>query len=180
MNQAGKILLLAAGGLLLSKFAFSKSNTVNFAPSLAPHADKLSLLQNHFKKAGLNSLQVKLLLSQILHETGNFSPRSNVARLNNNYSGIMFINKPYQKNAVKGSKYPAKEGNYYYAKFNTVQDWANDFIRVLSMRNKPIAAPGLNEYVFRLARNGYFVPNTGKAYDNYQKGLKKYYDLLTV
>lgn len=106
--------------------------------------------------AGFNPAIVPIILAQVAHETGGF--KSRVALLNNNYSGIMYLNKPtIQKNAAKGLPFPKSEGAYYYAKFATLQDWANDLKRILSRGAKPILATNTDDFVNRLKKNKYFT-----------------------
>jgi len=144
---------------------------------------KLLKIQDALIEAGIDTpLQLKLALAQVLYETGQFTSKSSVAKLNNNYSGIKWINKPYQK-ATKGSPVPAREGkrndpNYplnYYAKFATDADWAADFIRILSLgANKPIEADNVEEYVNRLKANRYFSGDI----NSYKKNVRFFFDKI--
>mgnify|MGYP003648012305 FL=1 len=138
----------------------------------------LSIIQNNLIDQ-LNSKQLSFALSQVLLETGNFSKSSTVYKENNNFSGIKWINKPYQKNAIKGSLSP--EGNYY-AKFNTPEDWANDYIRILSLKRskntigRPIDAENIEDFNNRLYANSYYstLPGAKESYlKNLQFWLKK-------
>lgn len=95
---------------------------------------------------------------------------SNVANVDNNYSGIMFINKPYQKNATKGLPFPANEGKAFYAHFPSMKEWAADFYRILNLntggKGKPIDASTAQQYVDRLKANHYFTSaNYGTAFN---------------
>lgn len=184
MTRRKKYLLLTAGLILIAMTTTaatggSGANRFNkFSESV-----RIKLLPLYYAliNAGISDTALNLALSQVLFETGQFTAKSRVAAENNNYSGIMWINKPsVQKNATKGLPFPSSEGKYYYANFKTAQDWANDYIRILSLGAKPIQATDLNSFVSRLAANKYFFPNTGKALTNYRNGVKKYYDLLTV
>lgn len=185
MTKTGKYIALTVGLIIVAMVSKASTTTWSGAARLKRFAAstqaKLLPLYNALINSGINDPQLNFALAQVLFETGNFSSKSSVASKNNNYSGIMFINKPgVQKNATKGLPFPAKEGNYYYANFKTPQDWANDYIRILSLNNKPIVATSLDSFVARLAANKYFYPNTGTALTNYRNGVKKYYDLLTV
>lgn len=66
-----------------------------------------------------------LIADMVAHETANFT--SKLYRNDNNASGIKYINKPFQK-ATPGAK--SKSG--VYAKYATLDDWANDLFRILS------------------------------------------------
>lgn len=144
---------------------------------------KLFSIIKVLEEQGLNELQIKLALSQILFETGEFTPKSKVYKLNNNYTGIKFINKPYQV-ATKGSDVPLSErvtpansAINFYAKFNDDTAWAKDYIRVLMLnkKNPPLNANSIEQYHARLTANKYYNTSKQKNIDNYLNGLKKYY-----
>lgn len=103
---------------------------------------------------------------------------SSVAHVDNNYSGIKYLNKSYQ-NATIGDvlgKYKclnvtivgcvgsvSPEGGHY-AHFASFKDWAKDFLRVLSLntggKGRPIDATTAQDYYTRLRANHYFTdPN---------------------
>ena len=141
-------------------------------------ATRLKLLQvnDAMNQAGFNDPGKTYALAQVLHETGQFTSRSKVASADNNFSGIIWINKPgVQLNATRGTARSKKEGGYY-AHFDTPADWAVDFKRILSMRNAPIEAASLNDYVTRLHANKYFTAPV----KTYLAGMQKWYNLLTV
>jgi len=134
--------------------------------------------------AGLPIQTIKLCIAQVLHETAHFNPEiSKVAALNNNYSGITWVGSPAQKatGATKGSARPKSEGSNY-AKYPNVISWAKDYIRILNLKNKPIQATGINDFVSRLAKNNYFDTDPVKypnAVPNYLKNVTFYHNLLT-
>ena len=120
--------------------------------------------------------KIKLALAQAMQETGAFKAGINLMN-DNNFSGIMYINKPgIQKNATKGRKFPTKEGNFYYARFASPKDWAVDFLRILNRSpNFPIQATTPKDFVHRLKLNKYFT-----APENvYTKNVVFFHDLLT-
>lgn len=106
--------------------------------------------------------------AQVMHETNGL--KSRVSKDDNNLSGIMWINKPYQ-NATRGTARPRAEGGYY-ARYADKRDWAKDFIRVVSFGTKPVAAASLQDYVNRLADNKYFTDSR----QNYYNGVKRWLD----
>lgn len=112
---------------------------------------------------GFPASTINLFVAQVLHETGGPKFNSAVALQNNNLSGIKWINASFQK-ATQGIKSP--EGNYY-AKFDTVQDWAKDYKRILSFGSKPINAKDSTDFATRLRQNTYFTDTVG----NYLNGL---------
>lgn len=125
---------------------------------------------NVFNKAGVNANILPFVVAQVAHETGNF--KSKLLADHNNGSGITFINKPnVQKNAVKGRPLP-ENPKYFYAKFDTLQDWANDHVRVLKLKSKPIEATNVDDFVNRLKANGYFTA----PIELYKKAVTKFYN----
>lgn len=196
MTQKNKSIIIAVGLFFLYKISkamtgkqsnSTTTNTpinmtaaINFSKFSNDSAAKLSMLQDSLIKGGFEMPQLKFALAQLLHETGNFTTKSKVAPNNTNYSGIVYINKPnVQKNAVKGTPFPAKEGKYFYAKFATVADWAADFKRVLNLKNKPIKAIDLLDYYNKLTDNKYYDTRYPQQRAAYKAGLFKYYDMLT-
>jgi hypothetical protein len=106
---------------------------------------------------------------------------SNVANTDNNYSGITYLNKPYQ-NATKGLPMPASESKTgHYAHFSSIKEWVKDFYRILNLntggQGKPIDAKTANEYVSRLKANHYFTsPNYSTGFN---AALRKVSEALT-
>jgi hypothetical protein len=106
--------------------------------------------------AGMPEPAIPFAAAQAAFETGGF--KSHISKVDNNWSGIKWINKPYQ-NATKGSPAPSREGGYY-AHFDSPQDWATDFVRILSLgAQKPKDAASIEDYVTRLHDNRYFTAN---------------------
>lgn len=183
MNK--KILYIVSGIailMFLSKKASAMTNKFSFDKFKDTSKQKLLKLQDSLISTGLGGTSLKLALAQLLVETGNFTSKSQVATLNNNYSGIKYINKPYQV-ASKGSPVPAAErvqpetSPYnYYAKFDSPEAWAKDFKRILSLgTKKPILALDTTEYVKRLKNNHYFGGNE----TTYLKNINYYFEKLT-
>lgn len=182
MSQTNKYIILTGGLLLISLLI--KASTIknkmfsNFAPSVQM---KLNVLNDSLINAGIPEEKRRFLISQILFETGKFTSKSNVAKLNNNFTGIKWLNKPYQK-AKQGSAVPLSErispANSpinFYAKFDSFNDWANDYKRILSTFGaKPINAINLKDFARRLKLNKYY----GSSENEYYKGLKFYFDKL--
>jgi hypothetical protein len=125
---------------------------------------------NVFTKAGVNPSILPFLVAQVAHETGNF--KSKLLRDHNNGSGITWINNSkVQKNAKKGRPLP-EDPRYFYAKFDTLQDWAIDHVRVLNRKSKPIQATNVDDFVSRLKANGYFTA----PIEIYKKAVAKFYN----
>lgn len=124
---------------------------------------------NLFTSMGVNKKVIPFMVAQIAHETNNFT--SIQLLKNNNGAGITYINNPYQINAHRASELP-EDKNYHYAKFDTIQDFANDYLRILKYGiDKPINSNSLEEFAKRLKNNGFY----SDTLDNYTKGLKFFY-----
>jgi len=113
--------------------------------------------------ANLNVTFLPLAFAQLAHETAGF--KSHLAADDNNLSGIKYLGKPsVQKQAKQGSMSP--EGNYY-AHFTSVNAWAVDYVRILSMGARPIDATSIDDLAARLKSNGYYTDSLS----NYTAGL---------
>jgi len=110
--------------------------------------------------AGCPAAFLPLALAQAAVETAGFN--SNVSATDNNLSGIMYIGKPsVQKNAVQGSAFPPNESKTaHYARFASVQDWAVDYLRILSIdkgAGRPIDSTNTADLAATLKANGYYT-----------------------
>lgn len=110
---------------------------------------------------------VPFLVAQVAYETADF--KSKLLQDHNNASGIVWTGKASQKNATKGRPLP-EDPRYNYAKFDTLNDWARDYVRVLNLRAKPIQATTADDFVKRLKANGYFTAPV----ELYKKGFERY------
>ena len=189
MQKRNKYIFILLGvGALLLLTKKAKAMSFKFTNFKKAIASKLITIQSALIELGLTETQLKLVLAQVLFETGAFTRKSRVAELNNNFSGIKYICRPsVQKNASKGSPVPPTERvkpddicYNFYAKFPTFKDWAVDYVRILSLKRtknkigRPIDAENVNEFVKRLKLNDYFGSNE----ESYAKGVKYYFDLL--
>lgn len=114
---------------------------------------------------------VPLLVAQVAYETSDF--KSKLLQDHNNASGIVWTGKASQKNATKGRPLP-EAPQYNYAKFDTLNDWARDYIRVLNLRAKPIQATSPDDFITRLKKNGYFTAPVEQYKKGFERYLKKY------
>lgn len=126
---------------------------------------------NLFAGIGVPANKIAWLVAQVAHETGDF--KSRLLYDHNNGSGIVFTGKKTQKNATKGRPLP-ENPQYNYAIFATIKDWAIDYLRILNLKTKPIAANTPDEFVNRLKANGYFTANIDAYKKSFMKYLKKY------
>lgn len=118
---------------------------------------------------GLNDAQAKLIAAQAAFESANFT--SNVFKLNNNPAGIMWINKPYQKNAEPGSPFPPNESKTAkYAKFATVKDGFKDMVRITWKALQGDPSP--DTYAANLKNQKYYAGSQ----TIYTSGLKRYWN----
>lgn len=176
--QTRKIIILTAIALLFYKLTKGrKTMSTKFIKFKADEAAKLQALELALVNNGIKQPILNFALAQILLETGRFTRRSAVATLNNNYTGIKFLNKPYQV-AERGSEAPASETKglpinsplKYYAKFKDMNAWAKDYKRILSFGAKPINATTIEDFAARLKQNGYY----GSSQVTYEKLLKSF------
>jgi hypothetical protein len=170
----------AAGSRTLTKTA--KKTKMLFSNFASPVREKLAIIEDSIRQTGAPEDRIKWLLAQVLHETGVFTAKSKVAELNNNFSGIKWLNKKHQI-ATKGSPVPpgervrpASSPINFYAKFETPADWARDYYRIVStFGTKPIInATDLKDYVKRLKQNKYF----GGPETVYFKAMTKFLEKL--
>jgi hypothetical protein len=176
--QNKKIFLLTVLAIMIYKITKGKkimsTKFIKFKPD---EADKLQTLEAALIKNGLKLPQLNFALAQLLLETGRFTSKSKVSTLNNNYTGIKFLNKPYQI-AEKGTEAPPNESKglainsplRYYAKFKDANGWAKDYIRILSFGSKPIQAITIEDFNKRLKANKYY----GSTPEAYEKLLKSF------
>lgn len=128
-------------------------------------------------KAGCPEATILFPLAQACFESGSMKFDSQVAELNNNLTGIIFLNASWQHNCVAGIQMPLADTGgkiAHYAKFETPQDWALDFHRILHLQTgglgRPIEATTIEDYVHRLKANYYF----GGTEATYLAGLESY------
>lgn len=179
-RQDKKILLLTGAGLLLTLLARAGSRKTNRFSNFAPAtAQLLAVADSTLQNLKLNDKQRLFALAQLLHETGN-KFNTGIARADNNFTGIKWINKPYQ-NATRGSLAPASERVKplsapinYYAHFANTAAWAKDYARILNSGSKPLQANNIADFAARLKRNKYYTDSVS----NYAKGLNFWYNRL--
>lgn len=132
--------------------------------------------------AGFPAETINLFMAQFAFESGGFNLDTNKGKIDivdNNLTGINFINKPYQ-HATKGTAKPKSEWAdknkpEYYARFTSLKDWAKDYKRILSFGAKPIEATNVIDLVDRLKANRYFQSDK-KSYAN---GVSKYFSQIS-
>ena len=176
-TQTRKILILTAIALLLYKFVKAKPMSAKFINFKADEAAKLQMLEAALINAGIKQPVLNFALAQLLLETGRFTRKSAVSTLNNNFTGIKFLNKSYQI-AERGSSVPAAEQDKahpnaplnFYAKFKDANGWAKDYTRILSFGAKPINATTIEDFNTRLQQNKYY----GSSPAVYGRILKQY------
>jgi hypothetical protein len=121
--------------------------------------------------AGLSGNTLFLALSQVAHETGGFNDKK--ITTHNNPAGITWINKKtIQLNATKGNPLP-EAPKYHYAKFATLKDWANDFIRIVGKKLRSATSPA--DYAAKLKAGKYYTDTV----KNYSKALEGHFKKVT-
>ena len=156
--------LLIGGGILalilLSKNAGATG--INFN-ALSGHfnqadVDRLQRVAEALARAGVEPNKIKMMLAQILHETGIFTQSSaNRHAIDdlNNYAGI--------------------SRNGQLKSYNTVDDFVADYLRVLNLPSHyPIQATDIVDFNNRLKANGYYTDSIS----TYGNALNYYYNLL--
>jgi len=137
-----------------------------------------NLVAASLQKAGLSGNKLSLALAQVAHETGGFTNAK--IKTHNNASGITFINNPTkQKNAKQGNPLP-ESPKYHYAKFDTLDDWAKDYLRIVgSALNSSSSA---DEYAKKLAAKKYYEVSSRypNAVANYSKNLQYWANKIKV
>jgi uncharacterized FlgJ-related protein len=118
---------------------------------------------------GVPRAAIPFVVAQIAHESANFT--SNLLDTHNNASGVTY-NAKWQKNAQRGEALP-ENPNVYYAKFNSIQDWAKAYYHIIKRKiNNPLEATDIEDYVTRLRSHNYFTDTV----DNYLHGLNAWYN----
>jgi hypothetical protein len=121
--------------------------------------------------AGLSGNTLLLALAQVAHETGGFNDKK--ITTHNNPAGITWINKKtIQINATKGNALP-EAPKYHYAKFATLKDWANDFMRIVGKKLR--SASSATDYATKLKAGGYYTDTI----KNYSKALEGHFKKVT-
>jgi hypothetical protein len=123
------------------------------------------------KSAGLDDERIGWVMGQIAYETGHYKNQGTIK--DNNLSGIKYYGQP---GASPGSPAPKSEGPNPYAHYKSIQDWANDYLRIMKSVGKyrPLEASSVEEFVTRLKKNGYFGGDLA-SYISGVKSLSKFY-----
>lgn len=114
--------------------------------------EKMVFISPFLRRAGIEGMPLTYAIAQVMHESNNQT--SNLARNYHNFSGIKYAG---QKNAKAG---PAAPDGGNYAAYNSTQDWANDYARILRIdrgKGMPITAGSAQEFYDRLLANKYFT-----------------------
>jgi hypothetical protein len=115
--------------------------------------------------AQLSTLQQQFALSQALQETGLFTHSPNWSAINvNNFGGIMPNGKYQSGNGTRLANYP------------DIPTFVNAWLNLLTIRNDPLQASSVSDFIQRLLSNGYIVQADVASY---QQGLPQYFNLLT-
>jgi hypothetical protein len=157
------------GGAALLLYLLSQSSSAGAANSTivdlsqfdnsygADNVQDLQNLLNVLAVNGLTPLQIKMMLSQALQETGLFTNVTNYTAVgNNNFAGI--------SNSDGSLKtYP------------DIQTFVNEWINILSSRNDPLDATNISDFNTRLYANGYYTDSP----TTYGNNLTAYFNLLS-
>jgi len=137
--------------------------------------NKFNQVLNSLQKLNLSDLKLKFLMAQVLVETGFFDSKSKVYDMNNNASGILYTGSvPQLKNgAKKGTARPFSEKGFY-AKFDSLDNWAKEYYRILNKNNSPLDSLTIIDFVNKLKQNNYFTDTL----EHYTNSIKYFYDFL--
>lgn len=123
-----------------------------------------SVAQKVGKELGVDP---SLVFAQIMHETGGMTSKlANDG--SNNLSGIKYVG---QSGATRGSASP--EGDYY-AKFNSLDDYANNFASILKNDGIDSSIKSVDQYATALKNHGYFTAGLS-AYEAGMNSFKGQY-----
>lgn len=120
------------------------------------------------KKVGKElGVDPSLVFAQIMHETGGMTSKlANDG--SNNLSGIKYVG---QSGATRGSASP--EGDYY-AKFNSLDDYANNYASILKNDGIDSSIKSVEQYATALKNHGYFTDGLS-AYEAGMNSFKGQY-----
>lgn len=120
------------------------------------------------KKVGKElGVDPSLVFAQIMHETGGMTSKlANDG--SNNLSGIKYVG---QSGATRGSASP--EGDYY-AKFNSLDDYANNYASILKNDGIDSSIKSVDQYATALKNHGYFTAGLS-AYEAGMNSFKGQY-----
>ncbi|MES2219176.1 MAG: hypothetical protein V4501_12295 [Pseudomonadota bacterium] len=122
----------------------------------ADNVERLNLVYQELLTRGLSDLQIQLILSQLLHETG------------------LFTNVPNLKNVDQLKNYAGITRNGSYVKYSNISDFVDDYLHVLDRGSYPLEATSVEDFNSRLVNNHYYTDN----WLTYENALKKYFSLL--
>lgn len=159
----GKALLIGAAILAVIILTSATGNTgpVDLSSLVntygADKVQRLQNLQNALAAAGLNNLQIRLLMAQCLFETGLFTSvwNQNATDNLNNWAGI-------SPGGSLGS----------YPDINT---FVAAYIALLQRGADPLDATDINDFNNRLVANGYYTENPSV----YLAGITQYFNMLS-
>ena len=129
-------------------------------------------------RAGATTPVLSYMLAQIALETGHF--KSVPSLQDNNLSGIKYFG---QTGATQGVPAPNKNGdNGYYAHYNSYDDWANDYMRILSSVGtaNPLEATNAYDFAAALKQNRYFQSDLNTYANNIASLSNSYQPFLDI
>ena len=144
------------------------------------NTDNANLVYNALVGAKFPASSLPFVMSQVAYETTDSTTHTGFSSFesmtDNNFSGIKYNAVANGDIATMGNQSP--EGNHY-AHYNSVNDWAQDLKRILSLNRgagRPIDATSLEDYVHRLHSNGYFTDHE----PTYLAGVSSLYNSISI
>lgn len=155
---------IVIGGVLMAVFIFSSFSSNNGSLDLTVFDDvkgsddveRLNKVYRQLSNRGLSDEQILFCLAQILVETGLFTDSPNYIAVDQrlNYAGI------------------TRNGQYEW--YNSVSDFVDDYLAIISKNNDPLDATDITDFNNRLKANGYYTDSK----TTYGNNLKYYYNYL--
>jgi len=152
------------GGCLAAVFIFSSLSANGGSLDLSVFDDtkgsddveRLNKVYRELLRRGLTDDQILFCLSQILVETGLFTDNPNYVAVDQrlNYAGI------------------TRNGQYEW--YNSISDFVDDYLSVISKKNDPLSANDIVDFNNRLKANGYYTDSK----TTYGNNLSYYYNYL--
>jgi hypothetical protein len=159
--DSGVIIALVAFGIILYNSAKNAGEVTQYfdfnkLTNDAGDLKRLNNLYNVLMQQGLTEMQMQLLLSQMLFETGLLTNSANYNNIDNrnNWAGITH--------------------NGTYVTYASLQDFFNEYLQVLSKGTAPLEAKNVYDFNDRLYSNHYYTENKNV----YENGLKNYFHQL--
>lgn len=127
-------------------------------------------------KKGISRDKLEFIMCQVGVETANY--QSPLLEKANNASGIVWFHQPNAHDS--GIHKPAGEAPGTYAGYDTLEQWAEDYLHIITKKVNPLSATTIEEYAKLLKENGYYEASEAdyvKGLNSFLPEYKKYFNL---